>query len=369
MLWYLRIAFGNASSVDHTFGDEAERAVTAAQGHIAALVGTTPRNVIFTSGATESANLAIIGFAAARRRESAATPLRIALSAVEHHAVRETCLELARAGFAKLTWLPVDCAARVELGAVEAACRAGVDLLCLMAANNEVGTIYPLEEVGRIAREHGAHLFSDAAQAVGKIPLRFDDWRLSLLSLSAHKLYGPKGVGALIVSPDAPIEPIMHGGGQQRGLRPGTVNVPGIAALGEACKLRTAEMADDESAVATKRDHLQMLLTDAISELVVNGDLRNRLAGNLHVSVPDVPNGAVVARLRHRVALSTGSACSSGIEAPSHVLSAMNLPESLVSGALRISLGKFTSEDDITTAAAAIVDAVRSSREVIATER
>jgi cysteine desulfurase len=239
----------------------------------------------------------------------------------------------------------------------------------MMAANNEVGTIYPLEQVGRIARVYGTRLFSDATQAVGKVPVRFDEWGISFLSLSAHKLYGPKGVGALIAASDAPIRPIMHGGGHQHGLRPGTLNVPGIVALGEACRLRADEMVADESAVALKRDRLQALLVATISGLVVNGDTRNRLAGNLHVSVPDVPNGAVIGRLRHRVAISTGAACSSGIEAPSHVLRAMGLPEPLLSGALRISLGKFTTDDEIAFAAESIAGAVRDARQVLGTAR
>lgn len=365
MLNYLRVAFGNASSMDHAYGDEAENAVATARGHVAALVGAAPRNVIFTSGATESANLAICGFAEARNGQGREAPLKIALTTVEHHSVLDTCQGLERNGRARLRWLPVDSAARVDLGSVEAACRDGCELLCLMAANNEVGTIYPLKEVGRITRAHGTHLLSDATQAVGKIPVQFEDWGLSFLCLSAHKLYGPKGVGALIVAADAPIRPIMYGGGHQRGLRPGTLNVPGIAALGEACRLRADEMVADESAVARKRDRLESLLADAIPEVVVNGDTGSRLAGNLHISVPDVPNGAVIGRIRHRVAISTGAACSSGIEAPSHVLRAMNLPEPVLAGALRISLGKFTTDADITFAAGVIAEAVRATRQAL----
>ena len=360
---YMITAFGNASSKDHAFGDEAEETVAAAREHVARLVGAPPRSVIFTSGATESANLAIAGFA--RARADVSRPIRIALSETEHSAVLDTCRMLVQDGAAELTMLAVDNLGRVDLQAIETACRTGADLLCVMAANNEVGTINPVQQIGALARKYAVALFTDATQAVGRIPIRVSDWGITLLAFSAHKLYGPKGCGCLIVSPDTALRPIIHGGGHQRGLRSGTLNVPAIAGLGEACRLRSAEMYDDEPIIARRRDSLQAYLSDRIPGLVVNGDTSNRLAGNLHISVPDVPNGAIVARLRNRVALSTGAACSSGIEAPSHVLRAMRLPEPVLNGALRISLGKFTTDHDIVVAGESIVAAVDDVRRVL----
>lgn len=366
VLHYLTCAFGNASSTDHEYGDEAEDGIVTAQAHVAALVGAAPRNVIFTSGATESINLALLGFAAAQAERSAVGHVKIGLSPVEHRAVLDTCRALEEAGTARLRWLHVDHRGRVDIDAVEDACRDGLDLLCLMAANNEVGTLYSLEAASRIAANYGIAIFSDATQAAGKVPIEFAEWGITLLALSAHKIYGPKGGGALIVASDVKLRPILHGGGHQHGLRPGTLNVPAIAGLGEACRIRRSEMHLDEPAIALKRDRLQQYLERNISELAINGDTTNRLAGNLHVAVPDVPNGAVTARLRNRVAVSTGAACSSGIEAPSHVLRAMELPEPLLAGALRISLGKFTTDDEVVVAGELISGAVEDVRAALA---
>ncbi len=205
----------------------------------------------------------------------------------------------------------------------------------------------------------------DATQAVGKIPIKFDGWGITMLALSTHEMYGPKGVGALIVRKDHPLEPLMYGGGQQRGLRPGTLNVPGIVGLGEACRLRQLEMEEDEKAIARKRDKLQALLRSKIPGLVINGDIENRLAGNLHISIPGVPNDAVIARVRHVLAISTGSACSSGVEAPSHVLTAMGLPDDVIEGALRIGLGKFTTDEEVERAANILSSTVSEIRRLL----
>lgn len=362
---HLTDAFGNASSADHAYGDEAEASVDRARAQVAALVGAPARSVVFTSGATESINLALKGFVAAREMSRPTASIRIAVSAVEHRAVLDTCHALEAAGQVRIQRLPVDRLGRVSLEAVEEACRDGLDMLCVMAANNEVGNLYPIATVGDIASRYGVALFSDATQAVGKVTVNFTQWGVALLSLSAHKMYGPKGCGALIVSPDTAIRPIIHGGGHQRGLRSGTLNVPGIAGLGEACRLRALEMHTDEAAIERRRNSLQRNLLARIPEIVVNGDVEHRLSGNLHLAVPDVPNAAVVARLRHTVALSTGSACSSGIEAPSHVLQAMGLPRPLQDGALRISLGKFTTDDEVERASMLIADAVEDVRRIL----
>jgi cysteine desulfurase len=354
-------AFGNASSRDHPYGREAEEAIRTAAREIAELTGTSARRVIFTSGATESLNLALQGFVRVHRTRHARLA-RIALPRLEHRAVLGTCEWLSERGEAELTWLRVDSCGRLDLNAVEDICRGGVDLLCVMAANNEIGTIYPLAEIGALASRFGVPVLTDATQAVGKVQVRADEWGLSMVALTAHKLYGPKGVGALILGRDASLEPIFQGGGHQRGLRPGTLNVPGIAGLGEACRLRRIEMDVDEPAVARQRDRLQSILMERIPGLVLNGDLHHRLAGNLHVSIPDVPNTAVVARIWGKVALATGSACSSGVETPSHVMHALQLPPPLVRGALRIGLGKFTTDEEIERAGEILAQVVADIR-------
>jgi cysteine desulfurase len=226
-----------------------------------------------------------------------------------------------------------------------------------MAANNEVGTIYP---IAAIAQRHNVPFLCDASQAVGKIPIQFNPWGITLLALSAHKLYGPQGVGALVVRRGHRLAPLLHGGGQQQGLRPGTLNLPGIVGLGEACRLRHLEMATDEPQIAQQRDYLQSLLQSHIPNLVINGDQHNRLAGNLHIAIPGIPNSAIIARVRHHLAIATGSACTSGTEAPSHVLRAMGLPSPILDSALRLSLGKFCSDSDLHQTATLLHQAVQA---------
>ena len=303
--------FGNASSVDHEWGDRAEAAVKQAAKHVADLIGASPREIIWTSGATESINLAIQGSLPSHPDK----PHRIALLPLEHKAVLDTCQILEERGWAQLIYLQVDSKGRLDRDHLEQVCAEGLSLLCVMAANNEIGNIYPIQEIGQIAQRHSIPFLCDASQAVGKIPIQFEAWGITYLAISAHKLYAPKGVGALVVRQGYRLEPSIFGGGHQKGMRSGTLNVPGIVGLGEACRLRSLEMSEDERAIAIKRDYLQNLLIGKIHNLVINGDLDNRLAGNLHISIPGIPNGAVVARIRHKLAISTGSACSSGVEA------------------------------------------------------
>ena len=353
---YLIEEFGNASSIDHEYGDRAEAAVKQAAKHLANLVGASPREIIWTSGATESINLAIQGSLSPQPEK----PHRIALLPLEHKAVLDTCQALEKRGWAELIYLKVDAKGRIDLDFLERVCDRGLSLLCIMAANNEIGNIYPIQAVGQIARRYRIPFLCDGSQSVGKIPLNFEEWGITYLAISAHKLYAAKGVGALVVRKGYHLEPLIFGGGHQRGMRSGTLNVPGIVGLGEACRLRQAEMAVDERVIAAKRDRLQFLLSDAIPSLVINGDLEHRLAGNLHISVPGVPNSAVIARIRHQLAISTGSACSSGVEAPSHVLRALQLPEDLVTGALRIGIGKFTTDDEIDRAAEILIRNIKA---------
>lgn len=356
---YMTVAFGNASSIDHLFGDEAENAVLESSKKISELVNCSPKEVIFTSGSTESLNLVIQGL-----KQSSKT-YRIALLPTEHKAVLDTCSFLSQRGFAKITFVKVDSQAQLDLDDLEKICSSGIDLLCVMAANNEVGTIYPLRQVGEIVSKYEISWLCDGSQAVGKIPINFSDWGMTYLTISGHKLYGPKGIGALVLKKGRKLEPLIYGGGHQRGLRSGTLNVPGIVGLGEACRLRQFEMDADEARIASQRNQLQLLLQKGIPDLVVNGDLEHRLAGNLHVSVLGIPNSAIIARVRHQLAISTGSACSSGVETPSHVLRAMQLPPERIEGALRIGLGKFTTNDEVNQAAQVLISTVQTIQELL----
>ena len=347
--------FGNSSSIDHAYGDRAAAAIKQAAKHVADLIEASPREIIWTSGATESINLAIQGSLTPNPEK----PHRIALPPLEHKAILDTCKAYEKRGWAELIYLTVDSKGRLNLDHIEQTCAQGLSLLCIMAANNEIGNIYPIQEIGQIAQRHNVPFLCDGSQAVGKISINFEEWGITYLAISAHKLYGPKGVGALVVRRGYRLEPMMFGGGHQQGMRSGTLNVPGIVGLGEACRLRQLEMKDDEQAIAHKRNRLQQLLSAQFPDLVVNGDTDDRLAGNLHISIPGIPNSAVIARIRHRLAISTGSACSSGVESPSHVLQALKLSEDLVEGALRIGIGKFTTDDEILQATKILTEAIQ----------
>jgi cysteine desulfurase len=353
--------FGNASSVDHSWGDRAEKAVKQAAKQVAELVGASPREIVWTSGATESINLVIQGSLS----PNPGKPHRIALLPLEHKAILDTCHILEKRGWAELTYLQVDCRGRLNLDHLEQVCAEGLSLLCVMAANNEIGNIYPIQRIAQIAQRYGIPFLCDASQAVGKIPLSFQDWGITYLAISAHKLYGPKGSGALVVKKGHHLEPILLGGGHQKGIRSGTLNVPGIVGLGEACHLRLLEMDEDEKVIACLRDRSQSLLIDKIPGLLINGDLSCRLAGNLHISIPDVPNSAIIARVRSKLAISTGAACSSGVQTPSHVLQAMALSSNVIEGALRIGIGKFTTFEEIEQAAEILATAVSLTRQLM----
>lgn len=361
ILQTMTTTFGNPSSIDHSYGDQAAKAVKRARKQIAHLVHAAPKDIIFTSGATESINLAIQG----HFRPSAGCPHPLIVSPIEHKAVLDTCRAIENQGLAEIQWLKVDRQARIDLDHLEDLCSEGAALLCLMAANNEVGNIYPLETIGEIVKEYSIPWFCDGSQAVGKIPIHFSDWGMTYLAISGHKLYAPKGIGALVIRPRQSLYSLLHGGSQEREIRPGTLNTPGIVGLGEACALREQEMEEDETQIAQNRDRLQALLTQQIPNLRINGDLNHRLAGNLHISVPNIPNSAIIARIRHQLAISTGAACASGTPAPSHVLRAMQLPEPEMDGALRISLGKFTTETESDRAASILIDAITQLNQLL----
>ncbi len=351
-------AFGNANSVEHLYGEIAADLVAEARSEVAETVGGEAEGVHFTSGSTESIRLAISHAVSACGRR----PLRVALSTVEHQAVMDAIAFHVHLEDVVVRWLPVDGKARLDMTALHTACQEGVDLVCVMAANNEVGTVYPVEDIVETASRAGAQTLIDATQAAGRIPLEVSRWGITYLTLSAHKIYGPKGVGALVVPPTLQFW-ATHGSAHRTGQ--GTPNVPGIVGLGKACQLRRLEMEEDEPRMESQRNRLEELLAANIEGLVVNGDREHRLSNNLHVSVVGVPNDAIISRLRHHVALSSGAACLSAAQISSHVLQAMGLSEPLQEGALRIGTGKFTTNDEIEQAGMYIAESVISTRRAL----
>jgi cysteine desulfurase len=348
MLPYFTEAYANPSNALHVLGRRAADAVEEARCRIASLIGASPREIVFTSGATESNNLAILGLA--KRADGARR--KIVTSPIEHKSVIEAAKHLTGSGF-EITFLPVDATGTVSIKAAEELIDDQTLLVSVQAANNEIGTIQPIAEISAIAHARGAVFHSDAAQAAGKIALDVDCLGVDLLSISAHKLYGPKGVGAVYVRGGAStkrLAPLFHGGGQERDLRPGTLNVPGIVGLGQACALCAAEMHEEARRIGQLRDRLEEELLRAIPDLRRNGNLTNRLPGNSSLTFPGVEADALLLNVPE-LALSTGSACTSGAPEPSHVLTAVGLPRDLAHSTIRVGLGRFNTATEIHTAA------------------
>lgn len=349
--------FGNAASRTHTFGWKAADAVATARVQVAALLGVgAPEEIIFTSGATESNNLAIKGVAAALRDKGG----HIVTVATEHRAVLDPCRRLEREGF-RVTYLPVDKHGWVSPDTVRAALTDRTVLVSVMVANNEVGTLAPLAAIGRFTRERGVLLHTDAAQAAGKVPLDVEALGVDLLSLSAHKMYGPKGVGALCVRRGVALAPLLDGGGHEFGLRSGTLNVPGIAGFGKACDLCRQEMAAEEARIRALRDQLHAAITAELEDVTLNGHPAERLAGNLNLSFAGASAEAVMA-VMNDVAVSSASACTTAAVEPSHVLRAMGVKPSLAHCSIRFGLGRFTTAEEIACAARRVVEVVRQVR-------
>ena len=343
---------GNASSL-HAFGQEARRAVDQARAEVAAAVGARPAEVVFTSGATESDNLAVLGVAFASQHRGR----HILTSAIEHHAVLEACHVLEDQGYA-VTRVPVDARGVVDPDDVRRALRPDTVLVSVMAANNEIGTLQPVAEIGRLTRERQIPFHSDATQLVGAMPVDVDELGVDLLSLSAHKRYGPKGVGALYVRPGVPLMPLQRGGSHERGRRGGTENVPGIVGLGAALRIAVREMAEEHRRVTALRDRL-MRGALALPGAQLNGDPGRRLANNVNLSFDGTDSQSLVMGLDlHGVAASAGSACSSGSMEPSHVLVALGLAPQRAASAVRLTLGRTTSDADISYALDALRDVV-----------
>ena len=356
MLPYFTEGFGNPSSSLHRIGQAAADAVEKARAQIADLIGCQPGEIVFTGGATESNNLAIFGLA----RGNPTKRKRIVTTTVEHKAVLGPCQELQKQGF-DIVRLPVDAVGCVDLDAARHAITDDTLLVSIQAANNEIGTLQPVVEVAQIAHERGALVHCDAAQAVGKIPVDIVSWGIDVLSISAHKLYGPKGVGALFISggPRAlPIKPLMVGGGQEQELRPGTLNVPGIVGFGEASSLSAVHLTEEAKQIAALRDRLENQLLQGIEGLGRNGSVQQRLPGNSSLTFPGVDAEALIANVP-QLALSTGSACTSGAIEPSHVLLAIGLSREQAYSTLRIGLGRFTTKAEVERAADEIIRAIQ----------
>lgn len=362
MLPYFADKFGNAASKSHAFGWEAEAAVDSAREEVARLIGAqSAREIVFTSGATESDNLALKGIAESYRDKGD----HIVTCVTEHKAVLDSCRVLERQGF-RVTYLPVSSDGFVALERLKGALTEKTLLISIMAANNEIGTIQPVKEIGRMAKERGIFFHTDATQAVGKIPIHVEEMGIDLLSLTAHKMYGPKGVGALYVrstKPRVKITPLIDGGGHERGMRSGTLNVPGIVGLGKACEFSRLEMAAEGERVTALRERLKRKLFEQLEDVNVNGDAMKRLPGNLNMSFAYVEGESLMMGLKE-IAVSTGSACTSASLEPSHVLKAIGLGDALAHASLRFGIGRFSSEDEIDYTAKRVVEEVSRLREL-----
>ena len=357
MLPYLSIHFGNPSS-SHSYGYVAHRAVDSARAQVARLLGCAPTEITFTGGGSESDNLAIRGIALAYQQRGN----HIITQVTEHPGVLNTCRALEQLHGFRVTYLPVDRSGRVSTESVEAAIDDKTVLITIMHANNETGTLQPIAEIARVARKHGVLLHTDAAQSVGKIPVRVEDLGVDLLTVAGHKLYAPKGIGALYTKHGLQLEPVIYGGGQESGRRAGTENVANIVALGTACLLAQEQHAESQVRLQRLRDELQRLIENYLPDRVhLNGHLAERLPNTLNVSVDGVIGEEVLADTPE-IASSTGSACHEGNTDPSPVLTAMGMSRERALGALRLTLGRWSTEEQIEEAARLLARSMDSLR-------
>ena len=361
MLPYFTEVFGNAASRNHSFGWSAEEAVEQSRKWIARMIDADPKEIVFTSGATESNNLALRGVAEMYRDKGN----HIIVSAVEHKAVLDTAKYLESQGY-EITTLPVDEFGMVSVESVEKAIKPTTILISIMAANNEIGTINPIAEIGALAKERGVIFHTDAVQAVGRIPVSVKNWNVDLLSLTAHKIYGPKGVGALYVrrkNPRVRLSPLMLGGGHERGMRSGTLNVPGIVGFGKAAELVVEGLAEESERIKALRDRMKEKLFEQLDEIKLNGHPDSRLPNNLNISFAYVEGEALMMAIPG-IAVSSGSACTSASLEPSYVLKAIGVGEDLAHSSIRFGLGRFTTEEEVDLAVEQTVKAVRKLREM-----
>jgi cysteine desulfurase len=365
MMPYFTIDYGNPHSESHVYGQRAMAAIDRARGEIAHLIHADPREIVFTSGATEANNLAIKGaahFARAHPPANGSPRDHIVTLTTEHKCVLESCAALEREGF-RVTYLDVGESGLIDLDHLKAALTERTLLASILAAHNEIGVIQPLAEIGALCRVRGVLFHTDAAQATGKIPLDVEAMKIDLMSLSGHKLYGPKGVGALYVRrrPRVRLEPLIDGGGQERGIRSGTLPTPLCVGFGRACVIAGDEMKGEAARLLQLREHLRASLARKIPGLQVNGDLTHRLPGSLNVSIPGTTAPELIEACPS-LAISTGSACTSAVVEPSYVLRAIGLSDDRANASIRLGLGRFTTETDIDFAADAIAAAATRLR-------
>jgi cysteine desulfurase len=361
MLPYFNERFGNAASRNHSFGWAGEEAVENARAQVAALIGATPKEIIFTSGATESDNLMIKGVAEMYREKGN----HIITQAIEHKAVLDTCKRLEKYGY-EVTYLPVHKDGRVDPEDVRKAITPKTILITIMYANNEIGVINPITEIGKIAKEHGIIFAVDGVQAVGKIPVDVQKDNIDLLAISGHKFYGPKGVGALYVrrrNPRVQLSAIIDGGGHERGMRSGTLNVPGIVGLGKAAELARLEMPEESVRLRALRDRLKKNLESKLDEVFINGSLEHRLPNNLNMSFAYVEGESLLMGIND-IAVSSGSACTSATLEPSYVLKALGVGEDLAHTSIRFGLGRFNTEEEVDYVTDKMVQVVTKLREL-----
>jgi cysteine desulfurase len=360
MMPYFTHQFGNPHSRSHSYGWEAEEGVEKARGQVAKLIGADEKEVIFTSGATESNNLAIRGVAEFYKDRKN----HIVTTVTEHKCVLDTCRHLEQSGF-EVTYLPVQKNGLIDLEALRAAVTDKTVVVSVMAVNNEIGVIQPLAEIGKICREKKAFFHTDAAQAVGKIPLDVEAMNIDLMSISGHKIYGPKGIGALYVrrKPRVRLVPLIVGGGQERGFRSGTLPTPLCVGLGEAAEIAMNEMEGEAKRLTKLQARMLKGLQDRLPEIFVNGDLEHRIPGNLNISFAYVEGESLMMGIKN-LAVSSGSACTSASLEPSYVLRALGVEEELAHTSLRIGLGRFTTEHEVDTAVEELVRHVKKLREM-----
>ena len=361
MMPYFTGKFGNAASRNHPFGWAAEEAVENARAQVAALINATAKEIIWTSGATESDNLMIKGVAEMYREKGN----HIITQVIEHKAVLDTCKRLEKNGY-EVTYLPVQRDGRVDPEDVRKAITPKTILITVMYANNEIGVVNPIAEIGKIAREHGVFFAVDAVQAAGKIPVDVQKDNIDLLTISAHKMYGPKGVGALYVrrrNPRVQLSAIIDGGGHERGMRSGTLNVPGIVGLGKACEICKDEMAQEGARLRRLRDRLKDGLMGKLDELFINGSMEHRLPNNLNISFSYVEGESLLMGIND-VAVSSGSACTSATLEPSYVLKALGVGDDLAHTSIRFGLGRFNTEEEVDYVTKRLVQVVSKLREL-----
>lgn len=358
---YFNDVFGNAASRNHSFGWQAEEAVERARKQVADLIGATAKEIVFTSGATESDNLALKGVAEMYAEKGN----HIITAATEHKAILDTCKRLEKEGL-RVTYLPVKADGLVDLDMLREAITDKTILISIMYANNEIGVLQPIAEIGKIAKSKGVLVHTDATQAIGKVPVNVVKENIDLASISGHKMYGPKGVGALYVrrkSPRVQITAQMDGGGHERGMRSGTLNVPGIVGLGHACALCQQEMAEESQRLRHLRDKLKDKLMNELDEVYVNGNIEHRLPNNLNISFAYVEGESLLMGIND-IAVSSGSACTSATLEPSYVLKALGAGDDLAHSSIRFGLGRFNTEDEVDYVAGKVIEVVRKLREL-----